>query len=408
MKKIERNKIKDTSMKVEGDVDAFNSGTYTDKQLLNVYDTYNAIQTYAQGVTKEMWLDPTLKKRITAARKKNPVPVLHSVSSSPSTSPSAAPPEPDPEPIPSHDNWFSGAKMLVNPTSVVANYTKDHPNDANIEALKYVASQPTSQWIAEWSGPIYDFMKGSLAQHKNAGTLPVYSVYNIPNRDNGSYSGGGADGADKYMSWIKDITKAAVEAGKPEIIYMFEADALGHTHDWEPAKKEARYKLMRDAITELNASGGRVYIDTSFWWAPNEVIEMWKILEASGIDKLAYGFVVNTSGFTDTDICYQRAMTLSNLWSVKAGRTITFVIDTSRNGNGEYNGFDGQEPWCNPPGRALGVAPLKIWRPRLDANIWVKVPGESDGTCRGGPNAGELYYGRLVEMYNNAKKNGII
>jgi len=65
-----------------------------------------------------------------------------------------------------------------------------------------------------------------------------------------------------------------------------------------------------------------------------------------------------------------------------------YVIDTSRNGNGPYDS-SGQDAWCNPPERALGQQPTtNTGNPLVDAYLWVKVPGESDGTCRGGPNAG--------------------
>jgi endoglucanase len=60
-----------------------------------------------------------------------------------------------------------------------------------------------------------------------------------------------------------------------------------------------------------------------------------------------------------------------------------YVIDTSRNGNGEG------EDWCNPPGRALGVAPTADTAgEHADAYLWIKVPGESDGACDGAPAGG--------------------
>jgi endoglucanase len=60
-----------------------------------------------------------------------------------------------------------------------------------------------------------------------------------------------------------------------------------------------------------------------------------------------------------------------------------FVIDTSRNGLGS-NG-----EWCNPPGRALGDRPTaSTGDAAADAYFWIKRPGESDGTCNGGPSAG--------------------
>ncbi|NEB76142.1 glycoside hydrolase family 6 protein, partial [Streptomyces sp. SID14478] len=57
------------------------------------------------------------------------------------------------------------------------------------------------------------------------------------------------------------------------------------------------------------------------------------------------------------------------------------VIDTSRNGNGAPAGG----AWCDPDGRKLGRAPtLRTGEPGIDAYLWVKLPGESDG-CKGSP-----------------------
>ena len=83
-----------------------------------------------------------------------------------------------------------------------------------------------------------------------------------------------------------------------------------------------------------------------------------------------------------------------------AGTTPTarFIIDTSRNGRGPLNGaqyaaapYD--QPanvtasltsgnWCNPPGAGLGLRPTANTGVALvDAYLWVKIPGESDGSC---------------------------
>ena len=62
------------------------------------------------------------------------------------------------------------------------------------------------------------------------------------------------------------------------------------------------------------------------------------------------------------------------------------MIDTSRNGRGGVSG----SAWCNPPGQALGRAPTtNTGLPLVDAYLWVKTPGESDGPCNGGPRAGQ-------------------
>jgi endoglucanase len=88
--------------------------------------------------------------------------------------------------------------------------------------------------------------------------------------------------------------------------------------------------------------------------------------------------------------------------------TSHFVVDTSRNGSGPdsmstFASAPFNQPasvistlqsgnWCNPPDRGTGLPPAIIksaTTPLLDAWLWVKIPGESDGSCdaAGGPRA---------------------
>ena len=77
---------------------------------------------------------------------------------------------------------------------------------------------------------------------------------------------------------------------------------------------------------------------------------------------------------------------------------VHFVIDTSRNGLGPLNvtpfgaaPYNQSAPvlaalhdgnWCNPPGAGLGLRPTaNTGVALLDANLWIKAPGESDGSC---------------------------
>jgi len=81
-----------------------------------------------------------------------------------------------------------------------------------------------------------------------------------------------------------------------------------------------------------------------------------------------------------------------------AAATLPFVIDTSRNGTGtlnvsRYSTAPYNQPasvisalnagnWCNPPGAGLGVRPTSTTGvPLADAYLWVKTPGQSDGSC---------------------------
>jgi endoglucanase len=75
-----------------------------------------------------------------------------------------------------------------------------------------------------------------------------------------------------------------------------------------------------------------------------------------------------------------------------------FLIDTSRNGRGpldavQYASAPTNQPapvisalksgsWCNPPGAGAGLRPLALpGAALLDAYMWIKPPGESDGSC---------------------------
>jgi endoglucanase len=74
--------------------------------------------------------------------------------------------------------------------------------------------------------------------------------------------------------------------------------------------------------------------------------------------------------------------------------TAHFVIDSSRNGQGPWNptpGYPDPQDWCNPPDRGLGIRPTAdTGIDLLDAYLWIKIPGESDGECtRGLGAAGE-------------------
>lgn len=65
-----------------------------------------------------------------------------------------------------------------------------------------------------------------------------------------------------------------------------------------------------------------------------------------------------------------------------------FLVDTGRNGQGPTT--DGA--WCNPPGRGLGTRPTTATGSAYaDAFLWIKLPGESDGPCNGGPAAGTFW-----------------
>ncbi len=67
--------------------------------------------------------------------------------------------------------------------------------------------------------------------------------------------------------------------------------------------------------------------------------------------------------------------------------TAHFVIDTSRNGQGPWtppadHPAGDPQAWCNPPDRGVGFTPTaNTGIDLLDAYLWIKIPGASDGQC---------------------------
>jgi endoglucanase len=207
----------------------------------------------------------------------------------------------------------------------------------------------------------------------------VLVAYNIPLRDCGSYSAGGASSPDSYKAWIRAF---AAGIGSRRAVVVLEPDALAGMSCLTQANQETRLALISDAVSVLAAQAGvATYIDAgnSGWQAASTMAPR---LQAAGIAR-ARGFSLNVSNYRTT----AGELTYGNqLASLVGGKH--FIVDTSRNGLGPAP--DGA--WCNAPGRALGNRPTASTGNALaDAFLWVKRPGESDGACNGGPSAGQWW-----------------
>ncbi|WP_217213975.1 glycoside hydrolase family 6 protein [Streptomyces sp. AC550_RSS872] len=251
------------------------------------------------------------------------------------------------------------------------------------EEIRKIAQQPTGEWIGP-ENPEQE-ARGYTEAADKAGRTALLVLYNIPHRDCGQYSQGGAADGDAYRAWIDGVAKGIEDRSTTVIL---EPDAVLHLVDGcTPGEfHEERYDLLKGAITKLKSlKNTKVYLDAgnAGWGHPDQIFEP---LKWAGIDQ-ADGFSVNVSNFytTKDSIAYGKQL------STKVGNK-PFVIDTSRNGNGPYTEGNPDERWCNPPGRALGEPPTtKTSDPLVDAYVWVKRPGESDGECKGGPKAGEWW-----------------
>jgi len=277
-------------------------------------------------------------------------------------------------------NLFSGAKLFVDPASSAKRqadaWRNSRPSDAAL--MDKIAAQPLAQWMGGWNVDIGRDVSSAVSRITGANALPVFVAYNIPNRDCGQYSAGGAGGADAYKRWIRSF---ATGIGNRKAVVILEPDALAGMSCLNAQQQQERMDLIHDAVRVLKARGAAVYIDAGHakWVNP---AEMGNRLNRAGIAD-ADGFSLNISNFLGTSVNVAYGMEVSKRVGGKH-----FVIDTSRNGQNATNSGN----WCNPTGQRIGQTPTtRTGNPLVDAFLWIKAPGESDGTCGGGPAAGKWW-----------------
>jgi endoglucanase len=284
----------------------------------------------------------------------------------------------------SENNPLVGLPFYVNPTSKAKRSAQGDP------LVEAVANTPTAYWMDNVSSLAVDTKY--IADAQGAGTMPILALYGIPNRDCGSYAAGGFGSGAAYRQWIDGVA-AGIGSGRATVI--LEPDALAMADCLSGDQRQERFDLMSYAVDTLTRNPGTVvYVDAghSRWVS---VEEMANRLNQVGVQKTR-GFSLNTANFftTEEEIGYGEAIS-----GLTGGAN--YVIDTSRNGAGPA---EGEMYWCNPSGRALGAAPTTATAaPHADAYLWVKRPGESDGSCGAGePSAGTFVNSYATELARNA------
>ncbi|NJP77882.1 glycoside hydrolase family 6 protein [Streptomyces telluris] len=352
------------------------------------------------------------------------------------------------------DNLDATSPFWVEPRGPAARQVRvwqEQGREDDAVVLQRIAKEPVAVWL---TGDDPKAQAESVTrQAERSGVIPVLVAYNIPQRDCGQYSSGGAPDATHYRSWA---ARAAAGIGSRRAWIVLEPDALAQ---WASgcvpaAAAKQRLALIAQAVRTFKSKPGvSVYIDAGNpGWIRDHNMMVTALTEA-GIAE-ADGFALNVSNFHTTPVTRAYGDHLSALLG-----GAHYVIDTSRNGNGplpappeggkkkddhkkekekekekkpeekkeggkeEDKGQrqpvpsaaearravgtrepgDGAEPedgeeehepesWCNPPGRALGAPPsTATGNPRIDAFLWIKRPGESDGACRGAPPAGRWW-----------------
>ncbi len=266
-------------------------------------------------------------------------------------------------------------------------WLRSRPADSAI--MQKIGSQSTGIWLGGWNADVQNEVAATMKKATAQNQTPTFIVYNIPGRDCGSYSAGGLSSKSAYLSWIQ---KVSAGLGTGSAIVVLEPDAIAGIDCLSSTGQEERFAMISSAIDifKTNNVGTKVYVDAGH---PNWVnIEtMSARLAKAGISKAA-GFSINVSNFITTSENISYGDRLSN-----ATNGAHYIVDTSRNGSGS-NG-----EWCNPSGRSLGQRPtLDTANSKIDALLWLKKPGESDGNCNGGPNAGEWWPEYALDLAKRA------
>jgi endoglucanase len=249
-----------------------------------------------------------------------------------------------------------------------------NPNDSRTPAIRdKIASQPAARWLANFNpSTIQSEVSTYIGAANSAGQVPVFSVYEITNRDCGGASAGGAPDLTQYQTWVSAFAQGL---GNRLVVIILETDSLALTTCLNSSQLAARNQAISTAVQTIKGrnANAKVYLDGghSAW---NSAADQANRLRAAGV-QFADGFYTNVSNFNSTasEANYGRAV-LSALSSAGVSGKHQ-IIDTSRNG-----GASGD--WCadDNSDRRLGQYPtLNTGDANIDGSLWVKPPGEADG-----------------------------
>ncbi|MFE0577643.1 glycoside hydrolase family 6 protein [Streptomyces sp. NPDC058874] len=266
---------------------------------------------------------------------------------------------------------------------------------ADAQVLRRIADRPVALWGRPGDpGP---GIRRARAAAKASGRTLVLAAHHIPPRGCGQPPAGGAADARAYRDWIDAFADAI---GDARALVVLEPHAVAHAVDGcvRAEHRAERYRLLSEAVDRLKRNRHtKVYLDAGGPTWIRDPADLAGPLRRAGLDR-ADGFALNVSGFQPDAAVRAYGAKLS-----RAVEGRHFVVDTGRNGEGPLPGDRGHVS-CNPPGRALGTPPTdRTGDPLVDAYLWVKRPGESDGTCRGGPAAGAWWSEQALGLARRAR-----
>jgi endoglucanase len=286
-------------------------------------------------------------------------------------------------------------KIVVPDESKVAQFATDaadlSPDEA--AAAAYLAEQPTAYWLTPERDPIdevWDRVAHLAAEAREQDAALAVVIYGLPGRDCGNHSAGGLD-PDAYAEWTDLIGQSLRNAQDVQKIVVLEPDSLALAPDC--GNIDERVEQLSGAVGRLGGVDTWIYLDGGHSdWLP--ATQMADLIRQVGVLDRVRGFATNVSNYQTTTAEFAYAHEVASL----LGGDVHALVDTSRNGAGPA----GSE-WCNPPGRLVGDAGGTYGDGVVDTNLWIKPPGESDGACNGGPDAGVWWPEAAADLTREAR-----
>ncbi|KAI0362456.1 cellobiohydrolaseII [Trametes cingulata] len=342
-------------------------------------------------------------------------------SSTPNAPPTSAPGSPTssapsaPSSTPIAGNPFEGFEIYLSPyyasevTAAAASIS-----DATLKSkAASVANIPTFTWLDSVAKvpDLGTYLADADSIQKSTGKKQLVQivVYDLPDRDCAAKASNGefsiADGGEaKYKDYIDQIVAQIKMFPDVRVVAVIEPDSLANLvtnlNVQKCANAEATYKAcVTYALQQLSSVGVYMYMDAGHagWlgWPANIqpaatlFAQMYKSANSSPFVR---GLATNVANYnaltaaspdpiTQGNPNYDESHYINALGPMlqQAGFPAQFVVDQGR--AGQQNLRQQWGDWCNIKGAGFGTRPTtNTGNPLIDAIVWVKPGGESDGT----------------------------
>ncbi|GAQ46532.1 hypothetical protein AtubIFM56815_005896 [Aspergillus tubingensis] len=356
-------------------------------------------------------------------------------------------------------NPFSGYQLYVNPyySSEVASLAIPSLTGSlsSLQAAATAAAKvPSFVWLdtADKVPTMADYLADIKSQNSAGANPPIagqFVVYDLPDRDcaalasNGEYSIAD-NGVEHYKAYIDSIREVLVQYSDVHTLLVIEPDSLANLvtnlNVAKCANAESAYlECTNYALSQLNLPNVAMYLDAGHagWlgWPANQqpAADLFASVYKNASSPAAVrGLATNVANYN--------AWTISSCPSYTQGNSVCdeqqyinaiaplleaqgfdahFIVDTGRNGK-QPTGQQAWGDWCNVINTGFGVRPTTSTGDALvDAFVWVKPGGESDGTSdssatrydahcgysdalQPAPEAGTWFQAYFVQLLTNA------